>query len=60
MTTETVAKPMAARAPDGEAKLGDRIYQALRWSLIVGELEPGDTISTRTLAAEHGERAYNF
>jgi len=54
MTTATVAKPMAARAPDAEAKLGDRIYQALRWSLIVGELEPGDTVSTRTLAAEHG------
>jgi DNA-binding GntR family transcriptional regulator len=45
---------MAARAPDAEAKLGDQIYQALRWSLIVGELEPGDTVSTRTLAAEHG------
>jgi DNA-binding GntR family transcriptional regulator len=52
MTAGSPGKP--ATAPDAEAKLGDRIYQALRWSLIVGELEPGDTVSTRTLAAEHG------
>lgn len=41
-------------AAGGAARLGDRIYQALRWSLIVGELEPDDPVSTRTLAAEHG------
>jgi DNA-binding GntR family transcriptional regulator len=39
------------------ANLGDQIYQALRWSLIVGELEPGDAVSTRTVAAEHGVSA---
>lgn len=37
-----------------EAKLGDQIYQTLRWSLIVGDLEPGDTVSTRKVAAEYG------
>lgn len=54
MTAGPPARRKTARTPDPEAKLGDRIYQALRWSLIVGELEPGDTVSTRTLAAEHG------
>ena len=50
----TAGSSIHARPPDAEAKLSDGIYQALRWSLIVGDLEPGDTVSTRTLAAEHG------
>jgi DNA-binding GntR family transcriptional regulator len=50
----TAGLSIPVRPPDAEAKLGDRVYQALRWSLIVGDLEPGDTVSTRILAAEHG------
>lgn len=36
------------------ASLGERIYRALHWSLIVGDLEPGTPLSTRRLAARHG------
>ena len=57
MTQSAKARRDAIRAPGIQARLGDRIYQALRWSLIVGDLEPGDTVSIRTLAAEHGVSA---
>jgi DNA-binding GntR family transcriptional regulator len=54
MNAGSAGKVAAARAPAGEVKLGDRIYQALRWSLIVGEMEPGETVSTRSVATGHG------
>jgi DNA-binding GntR family transcriptional regulator len=54
MTQLPPPAPEALRPTGSDPKLGDPIYQALRWSLIVGDLEPGDTVSTRTLAAEHG------
>ena len=54
MNQRPPASMNASHAPGNEVKLGDQIYQTLRWSLIVGDLEPGDTVSTRTLAAEHG------
>jgi DNA-binding GntR family transcriptional regulator len=57
MTARAPVNPIRMHAPNAEANLGDRIYQALRWSLIVGEIEPGATVSTRTLAAEHGVSA---
>lgn len=54
MTRGPSTKLKATRASDNEVTLGDQIYQALRWSLIVGDLKPGDTVSTRAVAAEHG------
>ena len=54
MTQPPPAKPGASPARGNETNLGDQVYQALRWSLIVGDREPGDTVSTRTIAAEHG------
>ncbi len=40
MTREPSTKLKATRASDNEVTLGDQIYQALRWSLIVGDLKP--------------------
>ncbi|MBT4888497.1 MAG: GntR family transcriptional regulator [Rhodospirillales bacterium] len=35
-----------------EISLSDKIYQDLKWSLIVGEYRPGDVLSIRKLAAK--------
>lgn len=48
---------MAARTgivPRTEAPLGDRVYQRLRWALIVGDYRPGNALSIRTLAKLQG------
>jgi hypothetical protein len=41
MTQRPSTKPEATRTPDNEAKLGDQICRALRWSPIVGDPRPG-------------------
>jgi DNA-binding GntR family transcriptional regulator len=37
-----------------EAPLNDRIYQSLKWSLIIGEYFPGSVLSIRSLAKKMG------
>ena len=49
-------KGTAAQWRTDEGQLGDRVFHVLRWSLITGEFEPGDTISTRAVAAAWYQR----
>jgi len=46
-----------ARRSEAAPHLGDLVYRALRDRLIAGDLEPGDTLSIRRLAAEHAVSA---
>ena len=47
------ASPALPRAKAG-VSLGERVYRSLRWSLIVGDFEPGARLSSRRIAAVHG------
>ena len=40
-----------------QAPLSDRIYQSLKWSLIIGEYFPGSVLSIRSLAKKMGTSA---
>lgn len=40
-----------------QTPLSDQIYQSLKWSLIIGEYEPGNDLSIRKLAAKLGTSA---
>lgn len=46
-----------ALLPDPTKSFSVRVYEDIRTRMIVGKLLPGDTISIRTLAAEHGMSA---
>jgi DNA-binding GntR family transcriptional regulator len=49
--------PQSAAGPAPPPQLGERIYQGLRWSLVTGGLEPGETLSIRSLASAEGTSA---
>jgi GntR family transcriptional regulator, colanic acid and biofilm gene transcriptional regulator len=42
---------------DDQAPLSNRIYQSLKWSLIIGEYFPGSVLSIRSLAKKMGTSA---
>lgn len=44
-------------ADDSESPLSNRIYQSLKWSLIIGEYRPGSVLSIRSLAMKMGSSA---
>lgn len=48
--------PMRSKVPKNitQAPLNDRIYQSLKWSLIIGEYFPGSVLSIRSLAKKMG------
>ncbi len=54
MSKPSVALPAKTRV---QPPLNDQIYQKLRWSLTVGDYQPGDTLSIRSLAQVLGTSA---
>ena len=54
MTRTTMAKIATAGSAPLDGPLNERIYQTVKWGLIVGDYAPNDAISIRRIAAELG------